>query len=100
MSILSTTSAAANAHDAEPSAGQPYGWSYPSACCSGYDCRKVTGHAVSEHPQGYVIVQTGEVISYEDSRIKQSPDGVYHWCSAAGADDGRTTCLFVPQRQF
>ncbi|MBD9570802.1 hypothetical protein IB272_19785 [Ensifer sp. ENS08] len=100
VSIVSAISAAANAHDAEPSPGQPYGWSYPSACCSDYDCRMVTGHAVSEQPQGYVIVQTGETIGYEDGRIKQSPDGLYHWCSAAGAHDGRTICLFVPQRQF
>lgn len=84
----------ARAHDA------PSGWSYPMACCSGYDCREVATDAVHEGPQGYVIVATGEVIAMTSPKVRPSPDGVFHWCSVAGRDDGKTICLFVPPRGF
>lgn len=87
------------AHDAIPTAAKPNGWSYPFSCCSGYDCREVKAGekgAVQETPKGYVIKATGELIPFGDTRIKNSPDGEYHWCSVAGADDSRTICLFVP----
>jgi hypothetical protein len=90
----------AHAHDAIPTAAQPKGWSYPLMCCSGYDCREVPGKAIGTWPEGYVIKGTGEVIVYTDNRIKDSPDGEYHWCSVAGADDGKTICLFVPPHSF
>jgi hypothetical protein len=82
------------AHDA------PTGWSYPFSCCSGYDCREVSSKAISEKPDGYVIKGTGEVVAYSDTRLKNSPDGEYHWCSVAGANDTRTICLFVPPHSF
>ena len=90
----------ASAHDALPTAAQPRGWSYPFSCCSGYDCREVADDAIGERPEGYVIEGTGEVIAYTDNRIKTSPDGVFHWCSVAGANDGHTVCLFAPARGF
>lgn len=98
-SVLLTVSHA-RAHDALPSAAQPQGWSYPFSCCSGYDCREVADKAIGERPEGYVIKGTGEVITFTDTRIKNTPDGVFHWCSVAGADDGHTICLFVPPRGF
>lgn len=96
------------AHDA------PTGWSYPFTCCSNYDCRSVTASSrdmfgapvpgVITEPSAtnpnYVINRTGEQIGPDDSRIRMSPDGDYHWCSVAGADDGRTIYLFVPPRAF
>lgn len=88
------------AHDAKPTAARPQGWSYPYSCCSGYDCREVSSKQISERPEGYVINGTGEVVAYSDARLKDSPDGVYHWCSVAGADDSRTICLFVPPRSY
>lgn len=91
---------AAHPHDAIPTAAKPRGWSYPFSCCSGYDCREVSETSISERPEGYVIKGTGEVVAYGDKRIKDSPDGVFHWCSVAGANDGRTICLFVPPRSF
>ena len=94
------TGGMAQAHDATPTAAQPNGWSYPSKCCSGYDCREVPGKAIGTWAQGYVIKGTGEIISYTDNRIKDSPDGEYHWCSVAGADDSKTVCLFVPPNSF
>jgi hypothetical protein len=90
----------AAAHDALPTAAKPLGWAYPTSCCSGIDCRRVSSKAISERPNGYVIKNTGEVLAYSDSRIKDSPDGIYHWCSVAGADNTRTICLFVPPKGF
>jgi hypothetical protein len=90
----------AAAHDAKPTAARPQGWSYPFACCSGYDCREVSSKQISERPEGYVIQGTGEVVAYSDGRLKDSPDGEYHWCSVAGADNSRTICLFVPPRSY
>jgi hypothetical protein len=85
---------AAEAHKA------PAGWTYPQYCCSNQDCREVSHDAIRERPEGYVVAQTGEVLPYSDSRLKDSPDGEFHWCSAGGADAGRTICLFVPPRSY
>lgn len=77
----------------------PAGWSYPWACCSSLDCRPVEAGAVSEKADGYLIEETGEVVAYADVRVKDSPDGEFHWCAhRAGIDAGRTVCLFVPPR--
>lgn len=92
VTVLWTTSA--GAHDA------PTGWRYPFSCCSGFDCRPVDAKAISERPEGYVIQNTGEVVRYSDARLKNSPDGEFHWCSVAGAQDSRTICLFVPPRSY
>ncbi|WP_353641409.1 hypothetical protein [Mesorhizobium sp. WSM2239] len=99
-SLILSFSVPAFAHDAIPTAAQPNGWKYPFSCCSGYDCREVPGKAISERPEGYVIEGTGEVVAYSDARLKNSPDGQFHWCSVAGASDGRTICLFVPPRSY
>jgi hypothetical protein len=88
------------AHDAMPTSAKPQGWSYPFSCCSGYDCRAVSAKQISEKPEGYVIKGTGEIVAYSDGRLKNSPDGEFHWCSVAGADDSRTICLFVPPRSY
>lgn len=84
----------AGAHDA------PSGWKYPYACCALNDCRPVEAKAISERPEGFVIKNTGEVIAYADRRVKNSPDGEYHWCSVAGGEKSRTICLFVPPKGF
>lgn len=76
------------------------GWSYPFSCCSNFDCRQISSKAISERPEGYVINDTGEVLDYADARLKDSPDGEYHWCSVAGGSRSRTICLFVPPRSF
>lgn len=100
VALAAGMAAPATAHDAIPTAAKPQGWSYPFSCCSGYDCREVSSTQVSEKPEGYVIKGTGEVVAYSDARLKDSPDGEYHWCSVAGADDSRTICLFVPPRSY
>ena len=76
------------------------GWTYPLDCCSGRDCREIAAGLISEKPEGYLIELNGERLGYSDSRIRPSPDGVYHWCSAQGRDDTRTICLFVPPNSF
>lgn len=90
----------ATAHDAMPTAAAPKGWSYPYACCSGYDCREVPADWVKESKAGFDIVITGEIVGYQDKRLRESPDGEYHWCSVAGKNDGKTICLFVPSRSY
>jgi len=83
-----------------PAHEAPLGWNYPLSCCSSYDCKQVSAGVVKESPQGYVI-DTGEVVAYSDKRVRQSPDGEFHWCAhQAGVDAGRTICLFVPTRGF
>jgi hypothetical protein len=84
--------AQAEAHEA------PTGWSYPTNCCSGIDCREVPDHDIIEGARGYEIRKTHELINMSDPKVKQSPDGRFHWCSVGGLDDGRTICLFVPGR--
>jgi hypothetical protein len=87
--------APARAHDA------PTGWKYPWACCSNMDCQEMGDKAISERPEGYVVNRTGEVVAYADKRVKDSPDGLYHWCAhQAGIDAGQTICLFVPPKGF
>jgi hypothetical protein len=63
------------------------------------DCHEIQSSAVLEKPEGYVIRATGEVVGYRDTRVKDSPDGRYHWCAhKAGSGAGQTICLFVPPK--
>jgi len=90
----------AKAHDALPTAAMPQGWSYPWSCCSGQDCREIDASRVKETRSGYQM-PTGEIIPYSgDKRLKDSPDGEYHWCSVAGAEDSHTICLFAPPKSY
>jgi hypothetical protein len=98
---IAVLTAPAFAHDAKPTATLPQGWSYPFACCANYDCREVSQTSISERPEGYVIKDTGEVVAYRDKRVKDSPDGEFHWCAhQAGLDAGKTICLFVPPSSY
>ena len=98
---LTAAPRAAAPHDAKPTAGQPLGWKYPWSCCSNQDCKQMSGAGVVERENGYLIAATGEVVPYRDKRIKDSPDGEFHWCAhQAGIDAGKTICLFVPPRGF
>jgi hypothetical protein len=54
--------------------------------------------SIGEVPDGYLVRTTGELLHYGDKRLRPSPDGDFHWCSAAGSNTGRTICLFVPPR--
>ncbi|ESY57302.1 MULTISPECIES: hypothetical protein [unclassified Mesorhizobium] len=101
MLAMAVLTAPAFAHDAKPTAAKPQGWSYPFACCANYDCRTTHTGEVLEKPEGYVIAGTGEVVPMSDKRVKDSPDGDFHWCAhQAGLDAGKTICLFVPPRSY
>ena len=98
---IAVLSASAFAHDAKPTAARPLGWSYPFACCANYDCRTTHTGEVLEKPEGYLIAGTGEIVPMSDKRVKDSPDGEFHWCAhQAGLDAGKTICLFVPPRSY
>lgn len=102
------------AHEALPTAVQPYGWAYPGACCSGADCADTRSFPVKETAKGYAFtIQPGQhpqvqstpfsdFIAYGDVRIKESPDQLFHACISGYADrkPSRTICLFVPPRGF
>ena len=93
--LASALAIPADAHEA------PSGWRYPWECCSKMDCQMVAAQAISERPTGYVINRTGEVVAYADKRIRNSPDGEYHWCAhQSGRSAGETICLFVPPKGF
>lgn len=91
----------AMAHEAVSAAGQPLGWRYSYACCSDKDCKPVAAGEVRETAEGYLLVKTGEVVGYQDKRIKDSPDGTFHVCQVAGDfDAGRILCIYVPGRGY
>lgn len=99
--VLMFVAGMALAHEAQPTAAQPLGWSYPWSCCSNQDCRETKTGEVRETPSGYLIVATGETVPYQDKRIKDSPDGELHVCAhKAGLDAGKVICLFAPPRGF
>lgn len=99
MGVLAISAAEAWPHDALPTAAKPQGWQYPFACCANYDCKEVADSDVVEGARGYEIRGTGEVIPMTDKRVKDSPDGAFHWCAhQSGLDAGKTICLFVPPR--
>jgi hypothetical protein len=91
-------------HEALPTAAKPQGWTYQFSCCGAYDCRAIGDSRSSERERvfetadGYSFSTSTEVIPYTDSRVKDSPDGLFHWCTVAGKSDGKTICLYVPPR--
>jgi hypothetical protein len=79
----------------------PMGWTYGFECCSSIDCRQLHDVDVTEGPEGYRIVRTGELIPYGDKRIKQSKDEFFHQCTPGGSIDAdKSICLYVPNRGF
>lgn len=86
---VALSSAGVKAHQA------PTGWAYPFSCCGNQDCREVPGSTVKALPGGY-RAPSGEFLASNDRRLKPSPDGLYHWCSVQGLNDGKTLCLYVP----
>lgn len=85
------------AHDALPTAGNPLGWTYNNACCSGHDCAPLPPGAVVGISSGWFIPATGETIPYSDPRVRDSGDSDFHRCSPNGTT---TRCLYVPPQAF
>jgi len=92
VGLLLIAADAAFAHEA------PTGWVYGWECCSSGDCYQAAPTDVRETPQGYQL-STGEVIGYQDKRIKRSKDEYYHECKPQGDPKAlRSICLYVPDR--
>ncbi len=88
----------AEAHDAPPSRKQPTGWSYDFTCCSATDCSQARDGDILATPQGWRVAATGEVIPYDDSRIKHSKDEYFHRCVPGGNESApRSLCVYVPE---
>lgn len=91
----------ARAHVALPTAAAPLGWSYGYECCSSTDCARAPAGDISTVEGGYRINSTGEVIPYNDRRIKRSRDEFYHRCAIGGNFKlDRSLCLYVPDQGF
>ena len=89
--LLLAANIAARAHDA------PSGWTYPLSCCSNQDCRQANDGEVKEENGGFTLMSTGETVPYGDSRIRISPDGLFHVCQPpTGPKAGSIICLFAP----
>jgi hypothetical protein len=88
-------------HTALPTSTAPLGWSYGWECCHLKDCRRAASGEVVADKDGYRIASTGEIIPYNDKRIKRSRDEFYHRCSPGGNfDSPKSICLYVPDQGF
>jgi hypothetical protein len=106
------------AHTAIPTAAQPQGWDYPASCCSGTDCAEIKTDRVEETPEGYRVTlrpedhimvarETVFMIKYNDPKIKDSPDGVFHICLSRQqvlpgnvVHGGNLYCFFIPPKGY
>lgn len=81
----------------------PSGWKYDQGCCSGQDCRQAEDGEVTQDGNGYHY--NGQLIRFDDKRIKNSGDHHFHVCEWPEGGDmstearGRMSvhCLYVPQ---
>jgi hypothetical protein len=67
----------------------PSGWAYDAFCCGGQDCAPVSGVVATD--RGWLV--GGELLLYNDPRVRFSQDGGFHLCRSAKG----THCLYVPQ---
>ncbi|HEU0310668.1 MAG TPA: hypothetical protein VFR36_05570 [Sphingomicrobium sp.] len=81
----------------------PSGWAYDQGCCSARDCRQAEDGEVTQERDGYHY--NGQLIHFDDKRIKNSGDHHFHVCEWPEGGDmsvearGRMSvhCLYVPQ---
>ena len=71
-----------------PNAAGAHDW-YPSDCCNQKDCRPVEEGVVVDQPGGVMVKGFGFVFR-SDPRLRVSPNGEDHVCSASG----RLYCVF------
>lgn len=78
-----------------PVAAFSHSW-YPWECCSNQDCWPTEG--VTATAAGWLIHTSGEVIPYDDSRIRTTPPEAsgFHVCHVGADPKARVLCLFVP----
>ena len=71
---------------------------YPVECCQELDCSPVEVSSVLSTEEGWLIVESGELIGFGDKRLKQSPDTRFHICLESFWEvRSATRCLFIPQ---
>jgi hypothetical protein len=91
----------ASGHEAPASVSMPLGWSYGIECCSNKDCARSKAGEITTTDKGFRVNSTGEIIPYNDRRIKRSRDEYYHRCAPAGDfTRDRSLCLYVPDFGF
>jgi hypothetical protein len=62
---------------------------YPASCCSDKDCFPVASSDIRATEAGWLIIPTGQVISYEAARITpEEGGGQFHICTRDGAWPG------------
>jgi hypothetical protein len=71
---------------------------YDGACCNENDCRQTTFGEVERTEGGWLFVPTGELIPFDDKRIKHSLDPLIHVCLRGRNMNGVQTvrCLYIP----
>lgn len=81
----------------------PHEW-YPYACCSNRDCFEVGLDQVTATKDGWRVESSGEVLPYDDPRIREFPDDAPleartqpHVCYLGGNPELRVLCLYVPE---
>jgi hypothetical protein len=75
---------------------------YDYECCSKNDCRQTTLGEVDRRDDGWFVNVTGELIPFDDFRVRRSQDAIMHIClvrSYAASNRGQmiTRCLYVPE---
>jgi hypothetical protein len=70
---------------------------YDLECCSDRDCGPVATDEVMVTPSGYRIARNGEIIAFDDKRLRPSPDGRFHICQVPGKPGSTLLCLYVPE---
>ena len=89
----------ASSHDwytgfTNPRSGEP--------CCNVDDCKPVASDAVRSMPQGWMVVETGEVVPYREAL--RSEDRDFHLCRKGSWKEqrflGPLICLFAPPMAF
>lgn len=94
LAVLVFFVATARAHEA------PTGWSFDPACCGGNDCKPVPTSEITVTAEGYKIATTGEVIPFQSTKVRVSPDGMPYRCSVGGLPTGHTYCIYVSKGGF
>jgi len=88
--ILALLISSAMAHEA------PSGWSYPSDCCGGSECRPIVCSTIQDHSDGSV---SWLGLFFTRNQVKVSHDASCHVCvsydAAAGSQRRYPHCIFL-----
>lgn len=71
------------------------GWQYPMECCHDRDCAALADSDVTEMPDHFALMNTGETVPRIVAR--RSGDGGYHICRDPS---GKILCFFYPPKSM